>query len=126
MKKIHVTPTLIIFTICTLYLNSGYAQATASKSLALTSESAAAALKIYDSPVDESRKALYANDVNVKAMRYFRSMFKNINNENWYVISNGYLAEFTAQDVRNRVVYDRQGGLCYYIQYYNDKNFRTN
>src|SRR5450631_1638883 len=109
--------------IFTLHLSQGYAQAAVSKSLALTSESAVTALKIYDSPVNEPRKALYANDINVKAMRYFRSTFNDIRNENWYVISNGYLAEFTAQDVRNRVVYDRKGSLCYYIQYYNDKNF---
>ncbi len=123
MKKIHVIPTLIFFAVCTLFLNSGYAQAAVSKPLALSPESAAAALKIYDSPGNEPRKASYANDINVKAMRYFRSTFKNVSNENWYIISDGYLAEFTAQDVRNRVVYDRQGSLCYYIQYYNAKNF---
>jgi hypothetical protein len=62
------------------------------------------------------------NDVNQKAVRDFKKAFKDISNEKWYSIKNGFLAEFSLNTTKNRVVYDKKGNWRFTVSYYEEKN----
>jgi hypothetical protein len=123
MKKNFAFKTVMVYTFLMFMLSSGFTQKMTSNPLVLASDTLSAALKFYDSSTNNPSQMIYMNDISTKALRLFKKTYKNISNEKWYIISNGYLAEFTIHDIKNRVVYDRNGSSCFYIQYYNEKKF---
>jgi hypothetical protein len=56
-----------------------------------------------------------------KAVRNFRKTFKNVSNEKWYEMPDGYRVNFTAKDIRCRLDYDKNGNWMHTIRYYDEK-----
>jgi hypothetical protein len=52
---------------------------------------------------------LRVNDVSIKAMRDFVKSFKDVQNEKWYKISDGFISSFIKDGVQTKVVYDLKG-----------------
>ena len=50
-----------------------------------------------------------AATVNMKALRDFAKSFKNAKNEKWYVVEDGFFANFTDNGVDTKVAYDKKG-----------------
>jgi hypothetical protein len=61
------------------------------------------------------------NAINTKAVRNFDKNYKTVINENWYEVSNGYLAKFTSNGNDNMAAYDRKGHWQFTISYYDEK-----
>jgi len=122
MKKIITLP--VIFSLCffATMLNKADAQTLAMNSVNVKSESLSAALKLTEDSKNEIAEITYANDVNQKATRDFKKSFKDVNNEKWYSIKNGFLAEFSLNTSKNRVVYDKKGNWRFTVSYYDEKN----
>ena len=57
-----------------------------------------------------------------KAIRSFKKTFKNVAGEKWYEMPDGYRANFTANDIRCRLDYDKKGNWLHTIKYYDEKN----
>ena len=56
-----------------------------------------------------------------KAVRNFKKIFKNVSNEKWYEMPDGYRVNFTAKDIRCRLDYDKNGNWMHTIRYYDEK-----
>ena len=60
------------------------------------------------STIDNSNKAAKVT-INSKALKNFAKSYKNIKNESWYDIADGYIARFFVDSVKNTVYYDTKG-----------------
>ena len=122
MKKIISLP--VIFGLCCFAAmpNIADAQALAKNTVIVKSQSLSAAMKLTEDSKNEIAEITYANEVNQKATRDFKKTFKDVNNEKWYTIKNGFLAEFSLNTSKNRVVYDKKGNWRYTVSYYDEKN----
>lgn len=73
------------------------------------------------SPVKDShpllRNPLLRNEISIKAVRHFKKFFPTIQDEKWYVITNGYMVKYKEGDVNTRVDYDLKGNWSYTIRY---------
>ena len=49
------------------------------------------------------------NDININAVRHFIKNYKEINSEQWYKISDGFIASFTKDSIQTKVAYDLKG-----------------
>jgi hypothetical protein len=125
MKKIISLPVIFSFCCFAIMPNRTDAQTMNKNRDILKSESLSAALKLTESSNDQIAEITYVNEVNQKAMRDFKQTFKDINNEKWYSIKNGYLAEFSSNASKNRVVYDKKGNWKFTVSYYEEKNLPT-
>jgi hypothetical protein len=125
MKKIISLPVIFSFFFFAVLLNRADAQALAKNSDIVKSESLSGAMKLTDNSMNEIAEITYANEVNQKATRDFKKTFKEVNNEKWYSIKNGFLAEFNLTTSKNRVVYDKKGNWKYTVIYYDEKNLPT-
>ena len=47
--------------------------------------------------------------ISTKAIKDFTKTYKNANNVGWFIIKDGYLAEFKRDEVQTKVFYDRKG-----------------
>lgn len=47
--------------------------------------------------------------INAKAIKDFAKTFKKVENAGWFVIKDGYLAEFTKDGIKTKVFYNRKG-----------------
>ena len=63
--------------------------------------------------------------VNTKAVRSFKKAFKNVSDAKWYEMPDGYRANFTLNDVRYRLDFDKNGNWLHTVSYYNDKKLPT-
>ncbi|HEV8283683.1 MAG TPA: PepSY-like domain-containing protein [Chitinophagaceae bacterium] len=61
------------------------------------------------------------NVIRTKAVRDFKKTFKNVGNEKWYEMPDGYRANFTANGIRYRLDYDKNGNWLHTIRYYDEK-----
>jgi hypothetical protein len=61
------------------------------------------------------------NDINIKAVRDFINSFKDVTNEKWYSISDGFIASFTKAGIQTKVVYDLQGVRHCTLRAFNEK-----
>jgi hypothetical protein len=61
------------------------------------------------------------NQVNSKALREFEKSYGTVGNEKWYLLSNGYLAEFSAGNIKTAAVFDKKGNWAFAIVYYGEK-----
>ncbi|HXL55572.1 MAG TPA: hypothetical protein VN958_04895 [Chitinophagaceae bacterium] len=50
-----------------------------------------------------------AADVNEKAVKDFTKSFKNISGEQWYKVSDGFIASFKENGIETKVAYDQKG-----------------
>jgi hypothetical protein len=60
------------------------------------------------------------NDVNSKAVKNFVRSYKNVSNEIWFDIQDGFVAKFTLTDIVYLVYYDRKGYWLHTIRTYNE------
>jgi hypothetical protein len=65
---------------------------------------------------------VFANDVNIKAMRHFNKQFSSVTTEKWYKISDGIVASFTDNEVETKVLYDLKGNLHCTLRTYSESN----
>ena len=125
MKKTISKIAMLTIGYLTVQLNTGYAQTMIYKRDIVSPETLSAAVKLNDPSTYERTEAKFLNEVNTKALRYFKKLYKEINNKKWYTLSNGYLAEFNANSSKNLVVYDKKGNWKFTISYYDEKNLPT-
>lgn len=60
---------------------------------------------------------LLRNEISIRAVRHFKKNFPAIQDEKWFVITNGYMVKYKDGDVSTRVDYDLQGNWSYTIRY---------
>jgi hypothetical protein len=56
-----------------------------------------------------------------RAVKNFKETFKNVRNEKWYSMQEGYRANFTLNGIRYRLDYDKNGRWMHTIKYYDEK-----
>jgi hypothetical protein len=122
MKKIISLP--VIFSLCCFAAmpNRAGAQAMAKNTVIVKSQYLSAAMKLTEDSKSEIAEVAYVNTVNQKAMLDFKKTFKDVNNEKWYQVKTGFLAEFSFNETKNRVVYDTKGNWRFTVSYYAEKN----
>src|SRR6476660_6637550 len=57
----------------------------------------------------ESSSKVDASDVNTKALKDFNKSFKNISSEQWYKVTDGFIASFKENQIETKVAYDQKG-----------------
>jgi hypothetical protein len=122
MKKIISLPVIFSFCCFAAMPNRADAQTLTRNTVNVNSESLSAALNLTEDSKNEIAEISYVNEVNQKARHYFKKTFKDVNNEKWYSIKNGFLAEFSLNTSKNRVVYDKKGNWRFTVSYYDEKN----
>ncbi|HEY6979051.1 MAG TPA: hypothetical protein VH396_22300 [Chitinophagaceae bacterium] len=60
----------------------------------------------YDSKASTEKDAAI---ISMKVLRDFAKSFKNVTNEKWYKVSDGYMASFSDNGIETKVAYDRKG-----------------
>jgi hypothetical protein len=73
------------------------------------------------SVIDEGKDKNALSGIHHRAVKDFQKSFKNITNEQWSKLSDGYVASFTADSMQTRVAYNRKGGWEYTMYYYSEK-----
>src|SRR6476646_4318237 len=58
---------------------------------------------------NEASSARDAATISMKVLRDFAKSFKNVANEKWYKVSDGYMASFSDNGIETKVAYDRKG-----------------
>ncbi len=67
-----------------------------------------------------------ANNININAVRDFIKNFKSISNNKWHFTADGgFVAIFTADEIKTRVVYDNKGYRQYMIRMYKENKMPT-
>jgi hypothetical protein len=122
MKKIISLPVIFSFCCFAVMPNRAHTQTLARNPVDIKSESLSAAMKLTENSNNEIAEITYVNEVNQKAMHDFKKTFKDVENEKWYLIKNGFLAEFSLNTTKNRIVYDKKGNWKYTVSYYDEKN----
>lgn len=57
----------------------------------------------------ESSPKVDAADVNTRALKDFNKSFKNISGEQWYKVTDGFIASFKESQIETKVAYDQKG-----------------
>jgi hypothetical protein len=57
----------------------------------------------------ESSSKVDAADVNTKAVKDFNKSFKNVSGEQWYKVTDGFIASFKENSIETKVAYDQKG-----------------
>ena len=109
MKKIISLPVIFSFFCFAAIPNRADAQTIAKNTVIVKSQSLSAIMKLTEDSKNEIAEITYVNEVNQKAMHDFKKTFKEVNNEKWYSIKNGFLAEFSVNTSKSKVVYDKKG-----------------
>ena len=68
-----------------------------------------------------SGNAVYRNEIHIRAVRHFKQTFPGTEDEQWYVIRNGYMVKHKVGDTNIRLDYDRSGNWLYTIRYLTEK-----
>jgi len=64
-----------------------------------------------------------ANDVNMKAVRDFLKVFKNVTNNKWTIADDGSTTStFLVRGIKTTVSYDKEGGRQYIMEEYGENN----
>src|SRR6266852_445591 len=95
MKKIISLPVVFSFFCFAVMSNRADAQTMDKNPDIVKSKSLSAAMQLTENSNGEVAEIAYVNEVNQRAMHDFKQSFKGVNNEKWYIIKNGYLAEFS-------------------------------
>jgi len=70
------------------------------------------------------------NAVSTKAIRNFKKLFKNVSDEKWYEMPDGYRVKFSKKDnqssVSYKVDYDKEGNWMHTIRSYDEKELAKN
>ena len=74
-----------------------------------------------DIKAGETLPTTYSKNASTKAVKNFKKTFKNVTDEKWYEMPDGYRVNFTRNDIRCRVDYDKNGTWIHTIKYYDEK-----
>jgi hypothetical protein len=69
-----------------------------------------------ESPRD-IRSNVPLNEISTHAFRHFHRSFRDITQENWYKMEDGYIVWFTENSRRSQAHYDRNGSFLYSLKY---------
>jgi len=58
---------------------------------------------------EANSSAINAADVNTHALKDFNKSFKNVTGEQWYAVSDGFVANFNQEGIETKVAYDQKG-----------------
>jgi hypothetical protein len=97
MKKIFS----ILITISAIFSN-----ANARNNLTVFNSPDSANISMYDNEASTERDA---STIKMNALRDFAKSFKNVTNEKWYKVSDGFMASFNDDGIETKVAYDRKG-----------------
>ncbi|HET7002290.1 MAG TPA: hypothetical protein VFI33_13300 [Puia sp.] len=122
MKKIISLPVIISIYFFAAIPNKADAQTRVENRDIVKSESLSAAMDLTKYSNNEIAEINSVNELNQKASRDFKKTFRDVSNEKWYSIKNGFLAEFSLNATKSRVVYDKKGNWKYTVSYYEEKN----
>ncbi len=98
------------------------AQVKTTQSHFFDSKTLLAMVRFDDPTLYKDSKTAPINEVNAKAVRDFKKIFKDAVDEKWYEIPNAFLAEYSLNDKKYVVVYHRNGKWQFTICYYDGKN----
>jgi hypothetical protein len=93
--------------------------ANAQSAVAGLSENNAPDSQIFTTDEQKDKNAL--SDIHPRAVKDFQKSFKDITNEQWSRLDDGYIASFTTDSVRMRIGYNRKGSREYTMRYYGEK-----
>ena len=68
----------------------------------------------------------YLNSISAKAVRQFKKAYKNVIDEKWYTMPDGYRVNFMQKGVRCRCDYDKKGHWQHTIWYYTEEKLPLN
>jgi hypothetical protein len=114
MKKIIFTGFGITLSVLAITLAS-YGQATAT-GLRVSNN----IFSIENSFSKSNVNTLRRSDVNSKAVRNFVRSYKNVSNEKWYKVQDGFIAMFILYDINYRVDYDKKGNWLHTMRTYDE------
>jgi hypothetical protein len=63
---------------------------------------------------------LHPGNVHSKAVRNFVRSYKNVSNEKWYNVHDGFIAMFILDDINYRVDYDKKGNWLHTMRTYDE------
>ena len=86
-----------------------------------TSQMSSAKSNIFPSGLPGVPGEITVTNVNIKAVRDFARLYRNINNAKWYTTGKGYSASFDMDGKNIKVVYDINGMRQYTIISYTEK-----
>jgi hypothetical protein len=66
-----------------------------------------------------------ANLVSMRVLRDFAKSFKNVTNEKWYKVSDGFMASFDDNGIETKVAYDRKGVFHCVLRTLNESQLPT-
>jgi hypothetical protein len=69
---------------------------------------------------------LYKNDIDSRARRDFSNNYKNVTDEKWTVTDEGFNVNFTIDEVKYSVRYDKKGYRLFTLRKYSEKNLPKN
>jgi hypothetical protein len=81
-----------------------------------------AAVRFTDPFLYESTNPAPVNEISTRAFKDFRKAFRDVKDEKWFTLPNGYLAEFMIHDAKSVTVYDSKGNWKFTICYYGEKS----
>jgi hypothetical protein len=61
------------------------------------------------------------NNISTRAVRDFHRTYREVFDEEWYSVINGYIAKFTRDNIKTRVDYDKHGNWLSTIRYMNER-----
>src|SRR3954449_3507220 len=71
--------------------------------------------------MDEQKDKNALSGIHHRAVKDFQKSFKEITNEQWSKVADGYIARFTDDSVKTRVAYNRKGNWQYTMHDYSEK-----
>jgi hypothetical protein len=122
MKKIISLPVIFSFYFFAAMPDRANAQTRVENKDIVKTETLSPAMDLTKYSNNEIAEINSVTELNQKATRDFKKTFRDVNNEKWYTIKNGFLAEFSLNTTKNRVVYDKKGNWKYTVSYYDEKN----
>lgn len=67
-----------------------------------------------------SSRAPFFWNVHSRALRLFEKDYKNVDKVDWFVIGDGFMAKFTADDISYKVCYNKKGNWVQSTRQYNE------
>lgn len=61
------------------------------------------------------------NNISTRAIRDFHKAYREVFDEEWYSVQNGFIAKFTRNNIKTRVDYDKQGNWLSTMRILNER-----
>jgi hypothetical protein len=120
MKKIFFAAVQGIFLVSVIGIN-GYGQNTKSNSN-IDGEGT-----VFSEKADmKINRFAYINNINIRAIRDFQMSYKKVSNEKWNITEYGFSVNFTMEDIRYNIRYDKKGNHLFTLKNYTEKHLAKN